>query len=328
VIHSRNTAFAVVVAVCVLVGGGFVVFAALRENSTTSEARVGVGSRSPVAVRGELMVRAVDPSDARLNGLVTKVRLGGDAAARGSDLACQRVYYSSGRGLCLALSRSGVDYTGKIFDKNLRVIRQFALSGLPSRARVSGSGRLGSVTTFVAGDSYVAQGQFSTRTNIIDMRSGRTIADLETFAAYRGGSKLDAPDINYWGVTFADDENRFYATLATGDHHYLVHGALRDRRVRVIRDNVECPSLSPDGTRLAYKRRVDDAGNWRLHVLELETMRDTALAERRSIDDQAEWLDNDTVVYGDGQDVWAVRADGGGSPRRILRRASSPARLG
>jgi hypothetical protein len=54
-------------------------------------------------------------------------------------------------------------------------------------------------------------------------------------------------------------------------------------------------------------------------------MRETALAETRSFDDQAEWLDDDHVVYGlDGQ-VWVVPADGGGSPERFLRSADSPA---
>ena len=39
-------------------------------------------------------------------------------------------------------------------------------------------------------------------------------------------------------------------------------------------------------------------GTWRLHVLELATLRETALAETRSVDDQVEWLDDDTVLYG------------------------------
>ena len=110
----------------------------------------------------------------------------------------------------------------------------------------------------------------------------------------------------------------------TGGKRYLVEGSIRERSVRVLRDNVECPSLSPDETRIAYKKRVGAADEWRLHVLDLDTMRETALAEKRSIDDQAEWLNDDVVVYSDGQVVWAVRADGRGAPRRLLRDAASP----
>jgi hypothetical protein len=143
----------------------------------------------------------------------------------------------------------------------------------------------------------------------------------------RDGRRIDSPDFNFWGVTFASGDDRFYATLATGGERYLVRGSLRARRVELLRENVECPSLSPDGTRLAYKRRVGGPEDWRLHVLDLRTMRHVPLAERRSIDDQVEWLNDRTVVYGDGRDVWAARADGRGRPRRVLLRADSPVRL-
>jgi Tol biopolymer transport system component len=59
----------------------------------------------------------------------------------------------------------------------------------------------------------------------------------------------------------------------------------------VPRENVECPSLSPDGTRIAIKKRVDNVpGNWRLAVLDLSTLQDTLLNdETRSVDDQGSW---------------------------------------
>jgi hypothetical protein len=58
------------------------------------------------------------------------------------------------------------------------------------------------------------------------------------------------------------------------------------------------------------------------------------LAETRSVDDQAEWLDDSTVLYGlprTGQsgaataDIWAVRADGSGAPTVLVADAWSPA---
>ena len=54
-------------------------------------------------------------------------------------------------------------------------------------------------------------------------------------------------------------------------------------------------------------------------------MRETPLAELRSVDDQAEWLDDDTVLYGLDGDVWSVPADGTGEPERFLADADSPA---
>jgi Tol biopolymer transport system component len=138
---------------------------------------------------------------------------------------------------------------------------------------------------------------------------------------------VTAVDMNYWGVTFGrQDSDRFYATLATGGKTYLIEGSVSGRTARVIHENVECPSLSPDGTRIAYKRRTGVGKRpWQLSVLDLETMRETALAEGRNFDDQAEWLDDDTVMYGLDEQIWVVPADGSGQPRRYIAGADSPA---
>jgi hypothetical protein len=335
-VRSRVRVFVLVTALCLLLGGGWILVAALQAGSTTSSARVRVpgreqprrGGTDPAAVRGQLLVRAVAPYP-RQNGHVERARLGAHArTARVGSLACMRVHMAGGRGLCLAAARSGVDYRVLFFDRRFRVRHELSLEGVPSRARVSQSGLYGAYTSFVTGDAYAGDGQFSTRTVIVDMRSGRRLAGLEQFEVVRDGRQIDAADFNFWGVTFARGDDRFYATLGTGGERYLVRGSLRARRLELLRENVECPSLSPDGTRVAYKRSQGGAENWRLHVLDLRTMRDIPLAERRSIDDQVEWLDDRTVVYGDGQDLWAVRADGRGSARRVLLRADSPVRLG
>jgi hypothetical protein len=330
----RGVAFVGVLIVCVLVSAGWVLISA-RTASTTSTARAELASTArttdggaAVKLGGRLLVRTVDPSQPHLNGRLAEATLGTSGRAVDSGgLACQRVYVAAGAGLCLALAPSGVEYRARIFDRHHRVRHELTLVGLPSRARVSPAGRWGALTTFASGDSYTAPGQFSTRTWILDMRSGRRVADLERFEVLRGDKRLDSPDFNFWGVTFAGDEDTFYATLATGGKRYLVKGSLAQRRVELLNENVECPSLSPDGTRLAYKRRTGGVQDWRLHVLDLRTGGDVALAERRSIDDQAEWLNNETVVYGDGSSVWAARADGAGQPQRLLKRADSPVAL-
>src|SRR5207237_4123924 len=158
--------------------------------------------------------------------------------------------------------------------------------------------------------------------------SGETVAQLEQFEVSKDGAPIDAVDFNFWGITFDPrDSNRFYATLATGEHHYLVAGDLADRSMRVLRDGVECPSLSPDGTQIAYKSRIGGTNRWHLHVLDVATLADHPVAEERSIDDQPEWLDNADLVYSDGTDVYTVPADGGGAAELLVKDATSPVAL-
>ena len=56
-----------------------------------------------------------------------------------------------------------------------------------------------------------------------------------------------------------------------------------------------------------------EAVHWRLTVLNRRTMRETPLAQKRSIDDSAEWLGDSQVLYRDGHDVRSVKADGSGT---------------
>jgi hypothetical protein len=115
--------------------------------------------------------------------------------------------------------------------------------------------------------------------------------------------------------------------MATGVTHYLIRGAVGSGQARVIARRVECPALSPDGTRIAYKRRIPYTTTWRLHVLHLATGRDVRLPERRSIDDQPEWWGDDRIAYSDDRSVFVVPADGSGRVRRIAAHATSPTYL-
>ncbi|WP_030336016.1 TolB family protein [Micromonospora parva] len=247
-------------------------------------------------------------------------------------LECLRVYAAAGTGVCLK-PETAWSYQVVVLDAELRQTRAVGVPGLPNRARVSASGRMVSWTTFVGGDSYTSSG-FSTRTGILDTVTGATVASLEDFAITMDGRRHRNPDVNYWGVTFTADDNRFYATMSTGGRRYLVRGDVAARTVETLKENVECPSLSPDGTRLAFKEAIhaDPAKGWRLSVLDLSTMRVTATAETRSVDDQAAWLDSGQLAYtlrrDDGQpDVWSVPADGSGTPALTIPGAESPSPL-
>ncbi|MEH1164296.1 hypothetical protein V6V47_02785 [Micromonospora sp. CPCC 205539] len=249
-----------------------------------------------------------------------------------SGLECLRVYAASGTGVCLK-PETPWSYQVVVLDAALHQTRAVSVPGLPNRARVSASGRMVSWTTFVGGDSYVTSG-FSTRTGILDTVSGATVTSLEDFAITRDGRSYRNADVNFWGVTFTADDNRFYATMSTAGKRYLVRGDVRARTVETMKENVECPSLSPDGTRIAFKQAIDadPTKGWRLSVLDLATMGVTATGETTSVDDQAAWLDNGTLAYtlrqSDGNpDVWTVPADGSGASRLLLPGAESPSPL-
>lgn len=316
--------------VATLLGGGVYVATAARQATEDASAAPDAASRTFRRPTGAFVVyRSLDRVTPSRYGDLAVAPLSAPAAGSAGELRCERVYSAGGRGLCLAQSgRLRFTYRAVILDRNFRPVGSLGLGGVPSRARISRDGRYGAVTTFVSGHSYATPGTFSTQTLIIDMVSGRKLANLEQFDVEREGHLVDTPDVNFWGVTFARDPNRFYATLATGKKTYLIEGNLRTRRAHTLRENVECPSLSPDGTRIAYKKRVTVAKGtpwmWHLYVLDLRTGRDTPLAEQRQIDDQVEWLDDERVLYGVGEEVWVARADGRGPARRFLKAAASP----
>jgi hypothetical protein len=249
-------------------------------------------------------------------------------------LQCQRVYVAASQGLCLGNNYLGgiiSAYNAYSFDEAFQVGHTYDQAGLPSRVRLSPDGRLGAMTVFVAGHSYADAG-FSTQTTLVDTGAGAPIADLEQFRVVRDGEPFQAADFNFWGVTFARDGNRFYATLGTAGRTYLVEGDLAERQARVLRENVECPSLSPDNTHLAFKKRVNaNPRDWRLTVLDLRSMQESSVGEARSVDDQAEWLDDQHLLYTVqdegtiGTSIWEATLGGAAAPRMLLPQAMSPA---
>jgi len=313
-------AFAAVAVVCLLTAGWAIASAVFRTGPDDASGNVGDAlSGDPALVYRSLEGATRDQ--------VAIVPLDGGDDTTFSGLRCERVHFAGGTGLCVARGGGfGSPFRARIFGADGRVRRDLDLAGIPSRARVSRDGSLGAVTMFVTGHSYTAAGSFSTETTLIDLRAGATIGNLEEFTVSHRGRVVTADDVNFWGVTFAPGRDRFYATLATGGRTYLLEGSIRDRTMRTLHENVECPSLSPDGTRIAYKKRVRHRDvPWRLTVLDLATMRETPLGETRGFDDQAEWLDDEHVIYAMDGEIRVVAADGGGEPRRFRAAGDSPA---
>ncbi|WP_050515366.1 hypothetical protein [Streptomyces rimosus] len=338
-LRARVIAIALATAVLATVAVVYTVSAARRAESADAPSAFGLD-------RGQLYFRSTREGDGA--GRVARVAAAPAApGAAAMDVrsasapdrrttggpACERFYAAGGTALCLQ-RRPGIPPAAYavVLDGRLREKRRIALTGIPNRARVSASGRMLSWTMFATGDSY-ATTSFSTRTSILDTRTGYLVKNMEDIPLTLDGRRYHSPDVNYWGVTFARDDNRFYATVSTKGRTYLVEGDMRSWSARTLRENLECPSLSPDNTRLAFKKRVREGARdpWRLYVLDLRTMREHPVAEEHSVDDQAAWLDDHTLAYalpgsgGKGSDIWTVPADGSGAPALRVAGGSSPA---
>jgi WD40-like Beta Propeller Repeat len=328
---ARTIAFFVVCSVALLLPISYEWF---RPGSTRHSAPVG--SHAPLSSldhkRSGLLFRSTVP-DASF-GKIAYTTIESPQSWEVSEVACDRVYFQHGRGVCQVLDALRFPpYAVFVFDAQLRPSVARALSGVPNRARVSPDGRRAAITVFESGHSY-AEGAFSTRTTILDAATGELLGDLEQFDITRNGAPFKAVDFNFWGVTFADDGNRFFATLRTDGVNYLIEGNVDRKAGHVVHTGVECPSLSPDGRRIAFKKRVTDGTTvlWKVAILELETMTEAVLeSEARSVDDQVDWLDDRHIVYHlptkDGADIWSLAIDGRDRPRVLVKGGYSPSVL-
>ncbi|GAA5083441.1 PD40 domain-containing protein [Microbacterium yannicii] len=270
-------------------------------------------------------------------GLVSSVPLGDPAGARAvTSTACDRVAAIEDEFSCLRSERGITPtYTATLYDNNESQLQQWPLPGIPSRTRYSPDGTLVATTSFVTGHTYATIG-FSTGTTIHRAADGSDVSgNLEEWTLYVDGEVSAPVDRNYWGITFIDDTT-FYATvgMTTAGATYLVKGDIPSKTMRTVAESVECPSLSPDGTRIAFKRVTRGSGatvHWTPAVMDVASGDFRVLdAETRSVDDQIAWLDDATLLYGltnatvGDSDVWSLAADGSGEPELFIPHAWSP----
>ncbi|MEO6458121.1 MAG: TolB-like translocation protein [Chloroflexia bacterium] len=340
---SRKLVFVLLTAACLLFAIGYVTWAALRSNFANIPQVPSISITDPdelaATLRDKPHMAFLSTAGGGNSGPTALLPLDSlDEPRKVGSLECERVHFSKGVGICLKGDNFGTSFSAYLFAPGSDPWHSWELNGFPSRARISPDGRFAATTVFVSGHSYAEAG-FSTETMLYDIQSRTQLGDLEKFELIRDGKRIFSADFNLWGVTFARDSNRFYATLATGDKTYLIEGDVAAKRAQVLHENVECPSISPDNTRIAYKKfeANPDSGGWSLYVLDLATMEETALAETRSIDDQVEWLDNEQILYSRlddldpgpgylaGFNIMVVPADGSGEPRILVPSAYSPA---
>jgi hypothetical protein len=253
-----------------------------------------------------------------------------------TPLQCDRVDFGTSRGICLVRQPDSVSTpaVAQIYDASFSLLGTVPLAGFPIRTRLSPDERVAAATVFVTGERY--DSDFTTRTTLIDTQTLAVLGDLEQFETERDGAPFSRVDFNFWGVTFARDRS-FFATLGFSGARLLVKGDLGSRHLRVIRDTVECPSLSPDGRTIAFKSPLPGSREWRPHVLDVESGREWAIrGETRNIDDQMEWLDGGHVLYqylepigvpGEAMNVWVspVQPEATEAPAVFIHGAMSPA---
>ncbi len=333
-LRERLAALTAVVAVTAVSTGFFLTSQrAERDRELRTSAPVATTALAAIERGPHIVFRstALGPTYGRV-AMVPTADPGGERGVTSAE--CERVYATRQRILCMAADRGiAVTYSATVLDAALRQVRPLQLAGIASRARLSPDGTLAATTTFVSGHSY-ASASFSTQT-LVSPVAGRGQTNLEDFALLHQGRRITPKDRNIWGVTFAsEDDDSFYATVAWGGHTWLSRGSMARRTLTTLRQDAECPSVSPDGTHVAYKKRAGQAaGHWRVAVLDVAAGTERVLAETRSVDDQVEWLDDRTVIYGlprtgaqaGTSDVWSTAADGSGSPQLLIEGAWSPA---
>ncbi|MBK4348506.1 hypothetical protein [Lacisediminihabitans changchengi] len=322
-------------ALAVILLGGAIAYAVVAISNYQARISAPSGVSTTTAAKASDAPRVVfrNTATGAGYGLIASVPLGDPTGTRTvSDIPCDRVYQTTKFTTCLRIDRGVVTTFGAyLLDNDGKQLDKWGLPGLPSRTRISPDSRLASYTAFITGEAYATVG-FSVGTHIVST-AGKDYGDLESFTFTVDGSPITSTDRNFWGVTFTDDDNIFYATGATNGKTWLVKGDLAARTLTAIHETAECPSISPDGKLIAYKKNVSTTASpfWNIAVLTLATGVEKILPEKRSIDDQVDWLNDSTLLYGvprdstaGDSDIWSIPANGSAAPKVYIDHAWSP----
>lgn len=322
------------VLVAVLTAAGFAVnsFMGFRERTQSPAVAAQQNPEGIAQIPLENAVVFRDTRDSSDYGKVAWVPLDApDGERTTTRLSCDRVYRTGGMLSCLSVQRGmNSSYDSTVYSIGGHLLAQRPLPGEPSRTRVSATGMVGT-TAFITGESYEFVG-FSTQTTIA-APGGTDYGNLQDFGIFVGDHKITAEDRNVWGVTFAKDAKTFYATAASGKQTWLMHGSLTEKTMRAVVENAECPSLSPDGKLIAYKKRRADSvpAHWDIAVYDVAKRTEQLYPLDSGFDDQLEWQDQDTLIFGQPReeapgdaDIFSLDLVPGALPKLFIEHAWSP----
>ena len=262
-----------------------------------------------------------------------------DGERRLLDQSCDRFHTSAGTLLCLTQTGIGL-YQAQLIDLTdpAAPVVHSEIAALPSRARLSQDGQWASWTVFISGTSYQDIGGFLTAVRMRDIAGGQSV-DLSTYEVVSDRTEFMFENPTFWGVSFGTDGD-FWVTGQFDGFVEVLKGSTTDKTLTPTGLDGSCPSLSPDGQTLVYKRRVIEFGEpdrFQLVAHDLATGEEWELGETRSVDDQVEWLDNDTILYGMHApdvdvagasfpefDVWQLDIAAGSEPELLILLGDSP----
>lgn len=314
--EPRILALVAVVLVVAVGVGWYVVRAAGNQRAQVASAPTVASTDLGAATAGPHIVFRSTLPGARYAQVAVVPLTDPDGPRAFTDATCDQLDTVGTTTSCLRVVREvATRYEASVLDSTWRDTSTWALPGIPSRSRISPDGGLVATTAFVNEQACSKVGM-STETRI-HRSDGTDLGTLEEYALTVDGKAYTAADRNFWGVSFVDDDT-FYATgtSASANATWLLKGSVSARTLTALRTGADTPSVSPDGTRVAYKKlvRTDAAKKvWAFAVLDLSTGTETVYDVTTGADDQVEWLDGTTILYGLARadepgttDVWSL----------------------
>lgn len=223
-----------------------------------------------------------------------------------TEMGCTRVHAAAdGRVFCYTRVVPGKPKyfsppTGHVFARNFTLETSYPKGiGSVSRARISKDGKFTASTAFTTGHSYLGVGgtTFSTATLVNAVADPKNAENIQRWPVLHKGAEVKSTDLNLWGVTFdPTNSDRFLVTAYFNGKPHLAEGSVQGKKISVLKEAVECPSFSPNGKRIAFKKRTG-AAKWSPAVMELATLKETVFDLANSVDDQIEWLNDDALIY-------------------------------
>ena len=139
-----------------------------------------------------------------------------------------------------------------------------------------------------------------------------------------GGQSLrltDQPGLDCSPEWFPDGREVLFVSDRSGIPSLWRVGRLGGSVTQVLENAVE-PAVSPDGSRIAFSRRVREGAGLTIWVAPLDNTEDAhqLTPEGREFHDKLNAAlspDGRTIAYADFQDVWFVPADGSAPPKRL-----------